>query len=186
MKIYTIIGGVNGAGKSSLTGVLKAERSDLGRIIDVDKLAIQCGGNVDGGKAAIRMQAEFIKAGISFTQETTLAGQRPLRMVKEAKEAGYFVRLFYVGIGTAQEAIQRIENRVRKGGHDIPQEDVLRRFKSRFEALSNILDYCDEAVLYDNENGFVAVAEYRNGALLPIGDYRPAWLDELREYLAAM
>ena len=39
MKVYTVIGGVNGAGKSSLTGVLKAERSDLGRIIDVDKLA---------------------------------------------------------------------------------------------------------------------------------------------------
>ena len=38
MKIYTIIGGVNGCGKSSLTGALKAERRDLGIIIDVDKL----------------------------------------------------------------------------------------------------------------------------------------------------
>ena len=39
MKLYTIIGGVNGCGKSSLTGALKAERSDLGLLIDVDKLA---------------------------------------------------------------------------------------------------------------------------------------------------
>lgn len=41
MQIYTIIGGVNGCGKSSLTGALKAERSDLGLIIDVDKAALQ-------------------------------------------------------------------------------------------------------------------------------------------------
>ena len=40
MPIYTIIGGVNGSGKSSLTGVLKAQRTDLGRIIDVDKLSL--------------------------------------------------------------------------------------------------------------------------------------------------
>ena len=40
MKIYTVIGGINGAGKSSLTGVLTTERSDLGMIIDVDKLAV--------------------------------------------------------------------------------------------------------------------------------------------------
>ena len=43
MKLYTIIGGVNWAGKSSLTGVLKTERSDLGKIIDVDKIAAQYG-----------------------------------------------------------------------------------------------------------------------------------------------
>ena len=58
MKLYTIIGGVNGAGKSSLTGVLKAERSDLGRIIDVDKLAVQHGGFIEGGKAAVRLQEQ--------------------------------------------------------------------------------------------------------------------------------
>lgn len=39
-KVYTVIGGVNGAGKSSLTGVLKKERDDLGMIIDIDKMAL--------------------------------------------------------------------------------------------------------------------------------------------------
>lgn len=184
MKIYTIIGGVNGAGKSSLTGVLKAERSDLGKIIDVDKLAVQHGGFIEGGKAAITMQEQYIREGISFTQETTLSGQRPLRMIREAKEAGYYVRLFYVGISTAEEAVRRIENRVSKGGHDIPVDDVLRRFSERNEALAKVLDYVDEAVLYDNENGFVAVAEYKNGELLPRGSYMPGWLGELRAYLA--
>ena len=183
MKIYTVIGGVNGAGKSSLTGVLKTERSDLGKIIDVDKLAVQYGSFIEGGKAAVQTQEMYIREGISFTQETTLSGQRPLRMIREAKEAGYYVRLFYVGISSAQEALKRIENRVSKGGHNIPKDDVLRRFDERNEALAKVLDYVDEAVLYDNENGFVAIAEYKNGELIARGDYVPDWLKDLQRYL---
>ena len=185
MKIYTIIGGVNGAGKSSLTGVLKTERADLGKIIDVDKLAVLHGSFVEGGKAAVNMQEDFIREGISFTQETTLSGQRPLRMIRQAKEAGYYVRLFYVGISSAKEALRRIENRVNKGGHNIPEEDVLRRFNERNEALAKVLDYVDEAVLFDNENGFAAIAEYKNGELLAKGDYIPDWLKELQAHLRA-
>ena len=54
MKIYTIIGGVNGVGKSSLTGVLAAESNDLGVIIDTDKITVAVGGDkIKGGKEAI-------------------------------------------------------------------------------------------------------------------------------------
>ena len=183
MPIYTIIGGVNGSGKSSLTGSLKYQRSDLGRIIDVDKLAKERESFIEGGKTALRLQNEYIRARISFTQETTLSGQRPVRTAKQAKAAGYTVRLFYVGISSAEEALQRIANRVRKGGHDIPAEDVFRRYQERYESLSAILPYIDEGTFFDNENGFVEVAEYRNGELRCIGEYRPTWLKELLEYL---
>ena len=55
MKIYTIIGGVNGVGKSSLTGVLAAESNDLGVIIDTDKITAALGGDrIRGGKEAIK------------------------------------------------------------------------------------------------------------------------------------
>jgi len=46
MKMYTIIGGVNGVGKSSFTGVLKERTTDLGVIIDVDKITAELGGNL--------------------------------------------------------------------------------------------------------------------------------------------
>ena len=84
MKLYTIIGGVNGCGKSSLTGALKAERSDLGLLIDVDKLAAQLGSPVEGGKAAVRKIDECLEKGISFTQETTLSGARTERTIRRA------------------------------------------------------------------------------------------------------
>ena len=181
MKIYTIIGGVNGTGKSSFTGVLKERSTDLGYIVDVDRITVEMGGNpLTGGKAALKKIRECIDKGVSFTQETTLSGYKTEATAKQVKELGYYVRLFYVAISSPEEAIKRIQNRVAKGGHDIPREDVLRRFADRFEALTRILPYCDEATFFDNENGFVEVAEYRNGEFRCLGDYKPAWVTELQ------
>ena len=181
MKLYTIIGGVNGCGKSSLTGALKAERSDLGLLIDVDKLAAQLGSPVEGGKAAVRKIDECLEKGISFTQETTLSGARTERTIRRAKERGYTIRLYYIGLDTMEESLGRIRNRVAKGGHDIPKEDVERRFQSRFTDVLRVLPYCDEARFFDNDNGFVEVAEYRNGELIPRVSNPPRWLLELME-----
>lgn len=186
MKLYTIIGGVNGVGKSSFTGVLKGQRSDLGRIIDVDKITAQLGGDMlAGGKESIRRIDDALSKGLSFTQETTLAGFRTERTARKARELGYSVRLFYVGLDTAQESVERIKNRVKRGGHDIPHDDVLRRFGGRWEAVEKVLPYCDVAEFYDNDNGFVLVAEYRNGELLFVGDHQPKWIHDLKKYLDA-
>lgn len=184
MKTYTIIGGVNGTGKSSLTGVLKAQTNDLGRIIDVDKITAQNGGSaILGGKIALERIRECLDKGLSFTQETTLSGRRTELTAQEAREKGYTVRLFYVGLDSAEECLQRIENRVAHGGHNIREEDVLRRFAGRWEAVSKVLPYCDEAHFFDNYNGFVEVAEYVNGELIVKGSKLPLWVEELRDFL---
>ena len=184
MKTYTIIGGVNGVGKSSFTGVLKERTMDLGTIIDVDKITAELGGNpLAGGKAALTKIRDCITRNVSFTQETTLSGYKTEATAKQVKELGYYVRMFYVGLDTLDESLTRIQNRVRRGGHDIPHDDVTRRFSSRWEALAKVLPYCDEAEFYDNDNGFVKVAEYRNGELRTVGDRIPNWIMELQNYL---
>ena len=184
MRTYTIIGGVNGVGKSSFTGVLKERCTDLGIIIDVDKITAELGGNaLAGGKAALRKINECISKGVSFTQETTLSGRRTEATVREVVEKGYRVRLYYIGLDSAAESISRIANRVKRGGHDIPASDVERRFAGRWEAVVKVLPYCDEAEFYDNDNGFALVAEYRNGELRTVGSFAPKWLKELRAYL---
>ena len=127
MKTYTIIGGVNGVGKSSFTGVLKERSTDLGIIIDVDKITAEMGvGALAGGKAALKKINECIDKGVSFTQETTLSGRKTETTAQKVKELGYHVRLFYIGLDTAAESLARIQNRVRRGGHDIPENDVER------------------------------------------------------------
>lgn len=182
MKTYTIIGGVNGVGKSSFTGVLKERSTNLGVIVDVDKITAELGGNaLAGGKAALRKMNECIDKGVSFTQETTLSGHKTAATAKQVKELGYHVRLFYIGLDSAEESLSRIANRVRRGGHDIPHNDVIRRFEERWEALGKVLPYCDEAEFYDNDNGFVLVAVYRNGEIRPVGTLRPQWLLKLMQ-----
>lgn len=184
MKIYTIVGGVNGVGKSSFSGVLKSRTTDLGVIVDVDKITAQIGGGaIEGGKAALRIIEDCIEKGVSFTQETTLSGFRVKNTAQRVKEAGYYVRLYYVGLDTVEESKRRIENRVARGGHNINTEDIERRFSRRWEAVKAVLPFCDEAAFYDNDNGFVEVAAYRNGELILEGEYRPRWVVELSEYL---
>jgi predicted ABC-type ATPase len=184
VKTYTIIAGVNGVGKSSLTGVLKGERNDLGAVVDVNKIAADGKlGAIKAGKLAVAKIRKCLENDLSFTQETTLSGQRTEKTCRLAKERTYSVRLFYIGLNTPDESVKRIENRVRKGGHDIPTDDVIRRYGSRFDDLIKILPYCDEVHLYDNENGFVEVGEYKNGELIAKGDYKPAWLCALANTL---
>lgn len=186
MKTYTIIGGVNGVGKSSFTGVLKERCEDLGHIIDVDKITAELGkGTLAGGKAALTKIENCIEKRLSFTQETTLSGYRTEATAKKVKDLGYFVRLFYIGLDSVDESLQRIQNRVKRGGHNIPVDDVERRFQGRWEAVAKVLPYCDIAEFYDNDNGFVKVAEYRNGELRRVGEHSPKWLTELIVFMSA-
>ena len=184
MKTYTIIGGVNGVGKSSLSGVLSAENTDLGIIIDTDKITAGLGGDrIKGGKLAIERIEDCLEKGVNFTQETTLSGVRTLKTIQKARDLNYYIRLYYVGVSSAAESLRRIKNRVEKGGHDIPSDDVQRRYSKRFEDLARILPYCSEVHFFDNENGFTEKAEYKNGSLITKGGSVPGWIKDLADYL---
>jgi predicted ABC-type ATPase len=91
MKIYTIIGGVNGVGKSSLSGILAEIKSDMGMVVDTNKIIAECGGDkIKGGKIAVKKIDECLSRGITFTQETTLSGVKTLKTVKRAIAQNYF------------------------------------------------------------------------------------------------
>lgn len=180
---YTIIAGVNGVGKSSFVGATK-DSMDFGVIIDADRITKEAGVDAfHGGKLAIKKIHACIERGISFTQETTLSGHHILRTARKVRELGYQIHLYYIGLDSAEESVSRIENRVRRGGHDVPSNLVQNRFVNRWTNLVSVLPYCDRAIFYDNDNGFVEVARYIDGELIPIGFYRPKWVDELAEFL---
>ena len=155
------------------------EGVNLGWIIDSDQIAKQNGMNtVTAAKQALGEIRSCLARSTSFTQESTLSGRQTEKTLIQARKQGYYITLYYVGLSSAEESLQRIENRVRKGGHAIQPEDVRRRYAKRWEALKRAMPYCDEVIFYDNENGFVKVAQYKNGRLNFSGDLRPAWLCE--------
>lgn len=184
---FTIVGGVNGTGKSSLSGVLKDTLDNLGVIVDPDKITAQMGGDeYAAGQAAIDKLQACLAQRIDFTEESTLSDSYSRKMARAARDAGYTVRLYYVGLDTAEESLQRIANRVKHGGHNIPTEDVQRRFARRFDDLAKLLPLCNEGTFYDNENGFQVVATYRNGKIIPASpaERRPEWLLNLMQVIS--
>lgn len=122
---------------------------------------------------------DCLEKGICFAEETTLRDGATINTIKQAVKNNYYVRLYYVGIDTLDECLLRIENRVKKGGNNIDTEFVAECFAKRFEDLLAVLPYCNEATFYDNDNGFVTVAKYKNGELQTKGSKQPEWLKKL-------
>ncbi|MBV5305226.1 MAG: hypothetical protein J0652_00890 [Desulfobulbaceae bacterium] len=79
-----------------------------------------------------------VTAGRSFAFETTLSGLTYARMILEWRSKGYKVKLLFLSLESAEEAIARVEMRVRQGGHHIPPEVVRRRFVSGKSNFSEV------------------------------------------------
>ena len=91
MKTATFICGIDGVGKSGFAGLLKEQRSDLGIIIDVDKITAELGGNtIAGGKVALKKIRDCIDKGISFPQE----GQKVTKIAKGTQETVMLIAHF--------------------------------------------------------------------------------------------
>lgn len=174
MKTLTIISGIDGAGKTSMLGILSAKRRNIGIIIDADFI---------DEKTSVQQVNTFIEKGIEFAFETTLSDGYILETIKIARDNNYYIRLYYITVNTAEESIERIQNRVRKGGHNVPNDIVVERFQHRLDDLIAILPYCNESFIYDNENGFAEKAEYGNGRLVIKDNDIPEWLVELKKKL---
>lgn len=167
MKTCTIIGGIDGVGKSSLLGVLRALRTDLGVVIDEKE------------KAASERIETALKDEINFSYETTLHGEFSKELCRRAKDAGYTVRLYYVALDPVEENLLRIKNRAKNGGENAVCQEVQNQYAHRMDDLTVILPYCDCADFYDNYNGFVLVAQKDDGHIEPVGDYSPQWITKL-------
>ena len=167
MKTCTIIGGIDGVGKSSLLGVLRAVRTDLGVLVDEKEIA------------ASEHIETALKDGISFSYETTLHGEFSKELCRRAKDAGYAVRRYYVGLDPVDENLLRIKNHAKNGGSNAVRQEVQNQYAHRMDDLTVILPYCDCADFYDNYNGFALIARKVDGHIELVGNYRPQWITQL-------
>lgn len=185
MKKYILIAGVNGAGKSTLFQTVQ----NLHKMprINADEILRESGsmGNpadiLNAGKKAVERIVQYFDEGVTFNQETTLCGKLIIRNIEKAKKLGYFIELHYVGVDDVDIAKERVAERVKKGGHNIPEKDIERRYTDTFHNLKRILPDCDLAAFYDNTIVFRRFAIYQKGKQIRLSHNVPNWFERVVE-----
>ena len=87
----------------------------------------------------------------NFAFETTMASRNFVPFLNQCKQAGYQVNLIFFWLENPELAMKRVADRVRQGGHDIPEEVIIRRYKRGLENFVKLyLPLADDWVLYDN------------------------------------
>ena len=87
----------------------------------------------------------------SFIIETTLSGKYLVKIIKQAKEQNFKVVLIYLFLETNTENIYRVKNRVLNGGHNVPNEDIVRRYYRSRKLFENMYkNMADEWMLFFN------------------------------------
>jgi len=190
--VFTVIAGPNGAGKSTFVERAHLEGMKTGPFINPDVIArdLQDGPNppknldVAAGREAIRQTRDMIESGTSFARESTLTSKEILRTMRDAKAAGFQVKMVYVGVDNLDESKERVEGRAALGGHDIPQEAQDRRFDRSMANAPIAAKIADEAHYYHNgQNGHQLVAEIRKGEITYQREAQPQWTDKALEGL---
>ena len=182
---YTIFAGVNGAGKSSLYSIFKSEL-DLGARINTDEIV---GKNwrdeklqIHAARKAIEIRNFCFENQIRLNQETTLTGKTMLKSIEKAKKIGYFINLYYMVVDSEKIAISRVNERVRNGGHGIPEEIIKKRFKESYSNLFKILLYCDSYKIFDNTIFFNKIIEKTENEVI-FYDLSKKWVKDIYKYV---
>lgn len=168
-KIFYLFAGINGAGKSTLYNNSDNEEIKKSVRINTDEIVREFGdwrNNLDqlkAAKIAIKLRNESFENGKSINEETTLTGKTILKTIDKAKELGYELQLFYVGLNSPEIAKERIKIRVSKGGHNIEDKIVDRRYYESLENLEKVINKFDKVRIYDNSIGFLEIFSFSNG-----------------------
>lgn len=153
-----LIAGCNGAGKTTASFTILPEMLNCKEFVNADSIAAGLSPfnpesvAIEAGRLMLSRIHELMKAGVDFAFETTLATRSYVSLVKAAQDAGYKVALLFIWIDSPATAIQRVAERVVKGGHDIPSEVIERRYyRGLFNLLNLYIPICDTWMVVNNE-----------------------------------
>lgn len=163
-----IIAGPNGAGKTTFARELLPNEAACPTFVNADLIAAGLApfapesAAVQAGRLMLQQLDRHFAAGENFAFETTLSGKVYLKRITEWQSAGYRIELIFLKLGSVEEAIARVAQRVRQGGHYIPEQVIRRRFDA---GLNNFIHYYAPAVdawaLYDNTGESPVLLDWR-------------------------
>jgi len=156
-RIY-VLAGVNGAGKSSIGGAVFRQRGadyynpdEFGRkLMAANPALTQVDANSTAWHEGVRLLKRAIEERLDFAFETTLGANTIPRLLAQAASQGIEIYVWYVGLSSPTLHIQRVQARVRQGGHDIPAEHILRRYEHSRLNLVELLPQLTALRVYDN------------------------------------
>ncbi|MGI9302306.1 MAG: AAA family ATPase [Gammaproteobacteria bacterium] len=129
-----IVGGPNGSGKTTFAREYVARIG--GNYICTDDIAVELFPNdpvsvqaqMAAGKQFIHQVKKSVTEGESAVVESTLSGKTLARTVGEARNSAFEISIVYLFLDSVEICLERIEERIRKGGHSVPPDDVRRRY----------------------------------------------------------
>lgn len=155
-----IIAGCNGAGKTTASFTILPEVLNCREFVNADNIAAGIspfnveGVAVEAGKIMLKRIDELLAIREDFAIETTLATRSYVSLVKRAQSLGYKVTLIYIWLSSPTIAFERVETRVKNGGHNIPRDVIERRYYRGIKNLFTLfMPVCDKWILADNSEG---------------------------------
>ena len=156
VKKIIIIAGPNGAGKTTFAREFLPTDEACLQFVNADLIAAGLSpfapeaAALQAGRLLVKPNSKHPSQGPRFSPETTLFGLSHARHIPQWRAAGYAVALHFLTLPNAEVAIERVAQRVRQGGHNIPEAVIRRRFAS---GRANLARYCalvDVWDVYDN------------------------------------
>lgn len=148
-KLLYIIAGANGSGKSTLAEVLLKEKRL--EFLNADEIAKEIAPNainsvpISAGKIYFQRLNEYFRNNKSFAVESTLSGNNIVRIISKARKQNYKIILVYSFLQNCTICIERVKKRVENGGHNVPEEDIIRRY------YKSVIKFWDEYRLIVDE-----------------------------------
>ena len=153
-----VIAGVNGAGKSSVAGeTFRQSGADYynpdeaaRRLVTANPSLKQTEANSAAWHEGVRLLKRAIDERLDFAFETTLGANTIPRLLREAANAGVDIHVWYVGLESPELHIARVKARVARGGHDISERDIRRRYEHSRLNLIELLPFLRALRIFDN------------------------------------
>lgn len=153
-----VIAGPNGSGKTSVTQkFLHHEWAEGTLYINPDEVARDIFGDWNSTEAVMKaarycadLREDCLRHHKSFVFETVMSAEDKVDFIIRAKQAGFFIRLFFISTAHPSINAARIANRVMKGGHDVPISKIISRYYKSIANCKTVAPVVDRLYLYDN------------------------------------